>query len=177
MVSTFWIDSSESSQQALGCRDYPWWSGTWPWVIGGQGEIGVQSESLLGVDVQSLSPVCLFSTLWAAARQASLSFTISWRLLKLVSIESVMLSNHLILCYPLLLLPSIFPSIMVFSSESSRCLRAWQRRSFSMGSGWLSHIWQVLSMASLYFLQVLANSVRGGPSRFSEPERYESIRI
>ena len=63
MVSTFWIDSSESSQQALGYRDYPWWSGTWPWVIGGQGEIGVQSESLLGVDVQSFSPVCLFSTL------------------------------------------------------------------------------------------------------------------
>ena len=54
---------------------------------------------------------------WAAALQASLSFTVSWRLLKLVSIESVMPSNHLILCCPLLLLTSIFPSIKVFSNE------------------------------------------------------------
>ena len=58
-------------------------------------------------------------TPWTAARQASLSFTISWTLLNLMSIESVMLSNHLILCHPLLLLPSIFPSIRVFSSESA----------------------------------------------------------
>ena len=58
-------------------------------------------------------------TPWTAARQASLSFTISWTLLNLMSIESVMLSNHLILCRPLLLLPSIFPSIRVFSSESA----------------------------------------------------------
>ena len=56
-------------------------------------------------------------TPWTAAFQASLSFTISWSLLKLMSIESVMQSNHLILCRPLLLLPSIFPSIRVFSSE------------------------------------------------------------
>ena len=56
---------------------------------------------------------------WTAACQASLSFTISWSLLKLTSIESLMQSNHLILCHPLLLLPSIFPSIRVFSSGSS----------------------------------------------------------
>ena len=67
---------------------------------------------------QLLSHVCLFATPWTAARQASLSFTISQSLLKLMSIESVMPSNHLILCYPLLLLPSIVPSIRVFSNEA-----------------------------------------------------------
>ena len=67
--------------------------------------------------VQSLSPVPLLATLWTAACQASLSFAISQSLLRLMSIESVMLSNHLILCCPYLLLPSIFPSIRVFSSE------------------------------------------------------------
>ena len=60
---------------------------------------------------------CLFVTPWIATCQASLSFTISWSLLKLMSTESVMPSNHLILCHPLLLLPSIFPSIRVFSNE------------------------------------------------------------
>ena len=68
--------------------------------------------------VQSLSRVRLFVIPWAAACQASLSITISRSLLKLMSIESVMPSNHLILCHPLLLLPSIFPSIRVFSNES-----------------------------------------------------------
>ena len=62
-------------------------------------------------------------TPWTAACQSSLSFTISWSLLKLMSIESVMPSNHLILCRPLLLLPSIFPSIRVFSSESALRIR------------------------------------------------------
>ena len=69
--------------------------------------------------IQSLSCIWLFVTPWTAAHQASLSFTISWSLLKLMSIESVMPSNHLILCHPLLLLPSIFPSIRVFSNESA----------------------------------------------------------
>ena len=68
--------------------------------------------------VQSLSRIQLFVTPWTAAHQASLSITISWNLLKLMSIESVMPSSHLILCHPLLLLPSIFPSIRVFSTES-----------------------------------------------------------
>ena len=68
--------------------------------------------------VQSLSLVQLFLTLWAAARQTSLSITNSWSLPKLTSVESVMPSNHLILCHPLLILPSIFPSIRVFSIES-----------------------------------------------------------
>ena len=68
--------------------------------------------------VQSLSCVRLFATPRTAAHQASLSITDSWSLLKLMSIESVMPSNHLILCRPLLLLPSVFPSIRVFSNES-----------------------------------------------------------
>ena len=67
--------------------------------------------------VQLLSHVQLFATAWTAARQASVSFTISWSLLKLMSTESVMPSNHLILCRPLLLLPSIFLSIRVFPNE------------------------------------------------------------
>ena len=73
--------------------------------------------------VQSLSPVQLFATPWTAARQASLSITNSWSLLKLMSIESVIPSNHLTLCCSLLLLPSIFPSIRVFSNESVLCIR------------------------------------------------------
>ena len=68
--------------------------------------------------VQSLCCVWLFATPWTAACQASLFFTISWSFLKFISIESMMPSNHLILCHPLLLLPSIFPSIRVFSNES-----------------------------------------------------------
>ena len=67
--------------------------------------------------VKSLSCIPLFVTPWTAARQASLP--ISWSLLKLMSIESVIPSNHVILCHPFLLLPSIFPSISVFSNEST----------------------------------------------------------
>ena len=83
--------------------------------------------------VQSLSRVRLFSAPWPAARQAYLSITNSWSLLKLMSIESVMPSNHLILCRPLLLLPSIFPSIRVFLNESVLCIRWPKYRSFSFG--------------------------------------------
>ena len=70
------------------------------------------------VVLQLFSHVWLFATPWTAARHASLSLTISRSLLKLMSIEAVMPSNHLILCRPLLILPSVFPSIRVFSSES-----------------------------------------------------------
>ena len=73
--------------------------------------------------VQSLSRVQLFATPWTVACQASLSITNSRSLLKLMSIESVMPSNHLILCCPFLLLPSIFPSIRVFSNELALCIR------------------------------------------------------
>ena len=81
--------------------------------------------------VQSLSCVQLFATPWTAACQASLSITSSQSLLKLMSIESVMPSNHLILCRPLLLSPSIFPSIRIFSNESVLCIRWPQYWSFS----------------------------------------------
>ena len=73
--------------------------------------------------VQSLSRVWLFATLWTATSQASLSIPNSQSLLKLISIESVMPSNHLFLCHLLLLLPSIFPSIRVFSKESALHIR------------------------------------------------------
>ena len=81
--------------------------------------------------VKSLSLVQLFVTLWTAAHKASLSITNSQSLLKLMSIESVMLSNQLILCCLLLLLPSIFPSIRVFSKESVLCIRWPKYWSFS----------------------------------------------
>ena len=80
---------------------------------------------------QSLSPVWLFVTSWTAACQASLSITNSWGLLKLMSIESVISSHHLILCHPLLLPPSIFPSIRNFSSESVLHIRWSKYWSFS----------------------------------------------
>ena len=83
------------------------------------------------VVIQFLHHVRLFVTPRPAARQASLSFTISQSLLKLMSIESVMPSNHLILCRPLLLLPSIFPSIRVFSNESVLPIRWPKYWSFS----------------------------------------------
>ena len=82
---------------------------------------------------QSLSHVQLFVTPWSEARQASLSFTISWTLLKLMSIESMMPSNHFILC-PLLLLPSIFPSIRVFSNQSALFIRWLKYWSFSFST-------------------------------------------
>ena len=81
--------------------------------------------------VQSLSCVRLFATPWTAARQASLAITNSQSLLKPMSIESVMPSKHLILCRPLLLLPSIFPSIRVFSNESALLMRWPKYWSFS----------------------------------------------
>ena len=83
------------------------------------------------VSVQSLSRVWLFATPWTAAHQASLSITNSQSLPKLMSIELVMPSNHLILCHPLLFLPSIFPSIRVFSNESALRIRWTKYWSFS----------------------------------------------
>ena len=82
--------------------------------------------------VQSLSHVQLFATAWTAARQASLSITNSWSLLQLMSIKMVMPSSHLILYRPLLLPPSIFPSIRVFSNESVLLIRWPKYWSFSI---------------------------------------------
>ena len=82
--------------------------------------------------VQSLSHVRLFATPWTAACQASLSITNSRSLLRLMSIKSVMPSSHLILCHPLILLPSVFPSIRVFSNKFVLCIRWPEYRSFSL---------------------------------------------
>ena len=90
--------------------------------------------SLIISSVQSLSCVQLFATQWTAARQASLSFTNSRSLPKLMSIELVIPSNDLILCHLLLLPPSIFPSIRVFSNESALCIRWPKYWSFSFAS-------------------------------------------
>ena len=105
--------------------------------------------------VQSLSHVQLFATPWPAARQASLSFTIAWSLLRLMSVESVMPSDYLILCHPLLLLPSIFPSIRVFSNESALHIR-WP----NMGASALTSVlprniqnWFPLELTGLISLQ------------------------
>ena len=89
------------------------------------------STSVTFSSVQSLSRVWLFATSWTAARQAFLSITNSWSLRRLMSIELVIPSNHLILCHPLLLLPSIFHSIRVFSNESALHIRWPKYWSFS----------------------------------------------
>ena len=91
----------------------------------------LESLSVYFSSVQLLSHVRLFATPWTVARQASLSITNSWSLLILMSIESVMPSNHLIFNQPLLLLPSIFPSIRVFSNELVLCIRQPKYWSFS----------------------------------------------
>ena len=85
--------------------------------------VGIFQNQIMKTTLSLFSCVQLFVTLWSAPHQASLSFTISQSLLKLMSIESMMPSNHLILCHPFLLPPSIFPSIRVFSSESALHIR------------------------------------------------------
>ena len=113
---------------------------------------GVYLKSSQFSSVQSLSHVWLFATPWTTARQASLSIANSWSLPKPMSVESVMPSNHLILCHPLLL-PSIFPSIRVFSNESALCIRWPKYWSFSFKSvlpmntqGWSPLGWDWLDL-------------------------------
>ena len=101
-----------------------------------QPSVNKKSFCLASIIVQSLSRVWFFATPWTAGRQAYLSFTISQNLLKLMSIESVMPFNHLILCYPLLL-PSIFPSIRCFPDESAD------------SSGWVSSLHQMAKVLEL----------------------------
>ena len=105
--------------------------------------------------VQPLSRVRLFATPWTAAHQASLSITNSRSLLKLRSIESVMPSNHLILCCPLLLLPPIFPSIRVFSNESALRIRWPKYWSFSFSMS-LSNEYSGLISFRMDWLDLLA---------------------
>ena len=118
------------------------------------------------VVVRSLSCVLLFATPWTAACQASLSFTISRNLLKLISIESVMPSSHLILCHLLVLLPSVFPSIRVFSSESALHIRWPKYWSFSISpcseySGLIPFRIDWTALISLIHLYVLTPFYRG----------------
>ena len=116
--------------------------------------------------VQSLSRVRLFATPWTAACQASLSFTNSQSLLELMFIESVMPSDHLILCRPLLLLPSILPSIRVFSNESALRIRRPKDWSFSFNispsneySGLISFRWTGwIPLQSKGFSRVFSNT-------------------
>ena len=101
--------------------------------------------------VQLLSCVWLFATTWTVAHQASLSFTVFWGLLKLMSIESVMPSKHLILCCPLLFLPSIFPSIRVFSSESALHIRWPNYLGFSFSTSLSNEYSGLISFRSDWF--------------------------
>ena len=101
--------------------------------------------------VQVLSHVQLFVTPWTAAHQASLSITNFQSLLKLISIELVMPSNHLILCRPLLLLPSIFPSIRVFSNESILCIRWPKYQSFNFSISLSNEYWRLISFRIDWF--------------------------
>ena len=104
------------------------WPGSIPWIIW---HLCIPQSTIQFSSVLSLSHVRLFATLWIAACQAYLSITNSQSLLKLMFIESVMPSSHLILCHPLLLLPPIPPSIRVFSNESTLCIRWPKYWSFS----------------------------------------------
>ena len=121
---------------------------------------GSQESFFLFSWVQSLSHARLFVSLWTAASQASLSITNSQRLLKLMSIASVMPSNHLILCCPLLFLPSVIPSIRVFSNESVLHIRWPKYWSFSLSispsneySGLISFRMDLLGWISLLSVQ------------------------
>ena len=109
------------------------------WVPGGYPFEGIERKTVEGSNFfssfQSLSHIWLFATPWTAAHQASLSITNSRSLRKLMSSESVMPSNHLILCHPLLLLPAIFPSIRVFSNKSALHIRWPKYQSFSFSIG------------------------------------------
>ena len=107
------------------------------------------------ISVQSLSCVQLFATPWTAACQASLSITNSRSLLKLMSIRSAMPSNYLILCRPLLLLPSVFPSIRVFSNESVLCIRWPKYWSFSFSIS-PSNVYSGLISLRMDWLDLLA---------------------
>ena len=124
-----WITYSELETSYMAVKRWHWWQEgcLWLWLFN-----PLYNQYIYFISsVQSLSHVRLFVTLWAAARQASLSITNSQRLLKLMSIELVMPSNHLILCRPLFLPPWIFPSIRVFSDESVLHIRWPKYWSFS----------------------------------------------
>ena len=110
--------------------------------------------------VQSLSHVQFVATPWTAACQAALSITNSWSLLKLMSIESIMPSNHLILCHPLLLLPSVFPRIRVFSNESVLCIRWPKYWRFSFSSSPFNEYSGLISFRIDWFYSLAVQGMR-----------------
>ena len=117
------------------------------------------------VVVQLLSCVQLFATPWTAAHQAFLSFTISCILLKLMLIELVMPSNHLILCPPpLLLLPSIFPSIRIFSNESAFCIRWPKDWSFSFSHSPSNEYLGLISFKTDWFYLTVQGTLKSPPT-------------
>ena len=122
--------------------------------------------------VQSPSHVQLFATPWIAAHQTSLSLTISWSLPKFMSIASVMPSRHLILWHPLLLLPSIFPSIRDFSSELADCIKWPKYWSFSFNIS-PSNEYSGLISFRIDWLDILV--VQGTPQESSPATQFESI--
>ena len=141
-----------------------------PSLAGLRMEMGVRSR--LGVSVQVLSRVRLFMTQWTAARQASLSITSSQSLPKLMFIESVMPSIHLTLCCPLLLPPSIFPSIRVFSSESALHIRRSKNWSFSFSISPSTELSGLISFR-MDWLDLLA--VQGNSQESSPISQFKSI--
>ena len=121
--------------------------------------------------VQSLSRVRLFATPWTAARQASLSITNSLSLPRLMCIELVMPSNYLILCHPLLLLPSIFPTIRVFSNESALCMRWPKYWSFSFNiSPSNEHLGLISLRMNWLDLLAVQGTLKSLPQHFSSKE-------
>ena len=156
--------SWNSSALATWCEEPTYWKRLWCWERLKAGEKGgsrgwdgwmaspTQWTFLVVVHLLVMSD---FANPWIATRQSSLSFTISWSLLKLTSIESMMPSNHLIHCCPFLLLPSIFPSIRVFSNESGLPIR-WPKYwsfSFSISS---SNEYSGLTSFRIYWFDLLA---------------------
>ena len=123
--------------------------------------------------VQSLSHIRLFATPWTTARQASLSITNSQSLLKLISIQSVTPSNHLILCRPFLLLPSIFASIRVFSNESALLIRWPKYWRFSFNISPTKEHPGLISFR-MDWLDLLADSPRESQESFLTPQ-FKSI--
>ena len=131
-----------------------------------------QLDTSIAVAVQLLSHVWLFAIPWTTAHQASLSIANSQSLLKLMSIESVMPSNHLILCHPLLLPPSVFLSIWVSSSESVICIRWPKYWSFSFSTS-PSNEYSGLISFRLDWLDLLA--VQGALKSLSPTPQFKSI--
>ena len=99
-------------------------------------------------------------TSWTAALQASLSFSISWSLLKLMSIESVMPSNHLVFCHPLLLLPLVFPSIRVFSNELALCIKWPKYWNFSFSISLANEYSELISFRMDWFDLVVQRTLK-----------------